>query len=110
MSEDKRDFFKEQAAKFRDFADKNPNRELFSLFQEWAESKDIYGEDRHEIWRIARKMQPFRTATIKENSDEFVRISAVLEILLQNDLTRLNNLIERMKKRREKAKNKLDKT
>jgi len=99
---DKQSFYREQAEKFRDFADKNPDRDLLSLFNEWAESKDIYGKDKHEIWRIARKMQPFRIITIKENSEEFVRISAVLDILLQNDLTRLNKMIERRQKRREK--------
>ena len=105
---EKKEFYKIQTEAFRDYADKNPERELFPLFNEWAESKDIYGIDRHEIWKIARKMQPFRTITIKENSEEFVRISAVLDILLQNDLARLNKMIERRKKRREK--NKLDKT
>ena len=107
---DKDEFYRIQAESFRDFADKNPKRELFSLFNEWAESKDIYGIERHEIWKIARKMQPSRTITIKENSEEFVRVSAVLDILLQNDLARLNKMIERRRKRRERKKNKLDKT
>ena len=106
----KNEFYKIQAEAFRDYADKNPKRELFSLFNEWAESKDIYGIDRHEIWKIARKMQPSRTITIKENSEEYARVSAVLDILLQNDLARLNKMIERRRKRNEKEKNKLDKT
>ncbi len=110
MEKDKKEFYKEQAEKFRDYADKNPQRELFSLFNEWADSKDIYGIDRHEIWKIVRKTQPFRTITIKENSEEFVRVSAVLDILLQNDLARLNKMIERKRKREEKKKNKLDKS
>lgn len=107
---DKKPFYREQAEKFRDYADKNPDRDLFSLFNEWAESKDIYGRDKHEIWRIARKMQPVRVITIQENSEEFVRLSAVLEILLQNDLARLNKIIERRNKQQDKEKNKLDKT
>jgi hypothetical protein len=105
-----KEFYKEQAEKFRDYASKFPERELFSLFEEWAESKDIYGIDKHEIWVIARKTQPFSTITIRENSEEFVRISAVLDILLQNNLARLNKMIERKRKREEKKKNKLDKS
>ena len=104
MDRDKKNFYKEQAEKFRDYASKFPDRDLFSLFEEWAESKDIYGIDRHEIWKIARKMQPFRTITIKENSEEFVRVSAVLDILLQNDLARLSKMIERRRKRQDKKK------
>ena len=111
---DRKPFYKEQAEKFRDYANKNPDRDLLSLFDEWAESKDIYGKDKHEIWRIARKLQPIKVITIQENSEEFVRLSAVLDILLQNDLARLNKLIERKKKQEEKDnnndKNKLDKT
>src|SRR3989338_3888888 len=99
MDRDKKEFYKEQAEKFRDYASKFPGRDFFSLFNEWAESKDIYGIDRHEIWKIARKMQPFRIITIKENTEEFVRISAVLDILLQNDLARLSKMIERRRKR-----------
>ncbi len=52
---DKKSFYKEQSEKFRDFADKNPNKDLFSLFEEWAESKDIYDIERHEIWKIVRE-------------------------------------------------------
>jgi len=105
-----KDFYKKQANAFLDYARKNKDVNLFKLFNEWAESKDIYGIDRHEIWKIARKMQPFMTVTIKENSEEFVRISAVLDILLQHDLARLNKMIERRENKREKEKNKLDKT
>lgn len=100
---DKKSFYKEQAEKFRDFADKNPNSELLPLFEEWCNSKDIYGRDRHEIWRIARKIRgPMKPFVIKENSEEFVRINAVLDILLQADLKYLNELIEKRKKEKEK--------
>ncbi len=76
---------------------------MLSLFDEWAESKDIYGKDKHEIWRIARKLNPLKILTLSENSEEFVRISTVLDMLLQNDLARLNKLIEKRKKKREKG-------
>lgn len=107
---EKKEFYKIQTEAFRGYADKNPEEELFSLFNEWAESKDIYDIDRHEIWKMVRKTLPLQTITIKENSEEFVRISAVLDILLQNDLARLNKMIERRRKRREREKNKLDKS
>lgn len=77
---------------------------MLSLFEEWCESKDIQGEDKHEIWRIARKLNPLKILTLSENSEEFVRISAVLDILLQNDLARLNKLIEKRKKKHERGK------
>ena len=104
----KRQFYKEQAEKFRDYASKFPNGNLLSLFNEWAESKDIYGKDKHEIWRIARTIRPSESVVIKENSDEFVRIDSVLKILLEADLKRLDKLLE--KREKPDRKNKLDKT
>lgn len=94
---DKKSFYKEQAEKFRDFADKNPERDLFSLFEEWAESKDIYGIDRHEIWSIARNYRPRPVKIIEEGTEEFVRLSAVLDFLLELDLTSFNKLAEKKK-------------
>jgi len=43
-------FYKEQAEKFRDYANKSPDRGLLSLFDEWAESKDFSDEDRQGIF------------------------------------------------------------
>jgi hypothetical protein len=94
---DKQSFYKEQAEKFRDFADKNPGRELLSLFEEWAESKDIQGIDKHEIWRRARRLRPSKEIILTENSEGFVSISAVLDILLQNDLAYLNKKMDKHK-------------
>jgi len=94
---DKKSFYKEQAEKFRDFADKNPERDLVSLFEEWAESKDIYGIDKHEIWRIARNIRPRQTRIIQEGSEEYVRLSAVLDFLLELDLASFNKLAEKKK-------------
>ena len=105
---DKRQFYKEQAEKFRDYASKFPDGNLLSLFNEWAESKDIYGKDKHEIWRIARTIRPSESVVIKENSDEFIRIDSVLKILLEADLKRLDKLLE--KREKSDRKNKLDKT
>lgn len=103
---DKRQFYREQAEKFRDYASKFPDGNLLSLFNEWAESKDIYGKDKHEIWRLARKLRPPEPMVINENSDEFVRLDSVLKILLEADMKRLDNLL----KKRDEGKNKLDKT
>ncbi len=54
MDRDKKEFYKEQAEKFGIFADKNPQRERLSVFNEWAESKDFSDEDKREILEIAR--------------------------------------------------------
>lgn len=97
---DKRQFYREQAEKFRDYVSKFPDGNLLSLFNEWAESKDIYGKDRQEIWRIARKLRPSNPLIINENSDDFVRIDLVLKIILDADLKRLDALVE---KRRDKT-------
>lgn len=94
----KREFYKIQADSFRDYASKCPDRDLLSLFNEWAESKDIYGVDKQEIWRIARNLRPRKTKIIREASEEFVRLSAVIDFLLQADLSYLNKLVERKKK------------
>lgn len=50
MDRDKKEFFKEQAEKFWDFSTKFPDRDLLSLFEEWAESKDFSDEDRQNIF------------------------------------------------------------
>ena len=91
----KNEFYKIQAESFRDYASKYPDRDLLSLFNEWTESKDIYGVDKEEIWRIARGLRPRKNKIIKEWGEEFVRLSAVLEIILQVDLSRLNKLMEK---------------
>lgn len=48
-------FYKEQAEKFRDFADKNPGRELLSLFEEWADSKEFSDKDKKAIYKEAKQ-------------------------------------------------------
>jgi hypothetical protein len=45
-------FHKEQAEKFRDYASKSPERDLLSLFEKWAESKDFSDDDKHGIWKL----------------------------------------------------------
>jgi len=44
-------FHLEQAQKFRDFTSKFPDRDLLSLFEEWAESKDFSEEDKKGIFQ-----------------------------------------------------------
>ena len=50
MEKDKREFYKEQAEKFRAYLSKSPGRDLVSLFDEWVESKDFSDEDRQAIF------------------------------------------------------------
>jgi len=47
---DKESFYREQAEKFRDYASKFLDRNLLSVFDEWAESKDFSDEDRQNIF------------------------------------------------------------
>jgi|CXWL01.1.fsa_nt_gi hypothetical protein len=108
---DKRSFYKIQSEAFRDYATKFPNKSnLLSLFNEWAESKGIYGLDKQEIWRLARKLQPYSQHTINENSDDFVRIDSVLKIILDADMKRLATLIEKREGQSITSDIKLDKT
>ena len=58
---DKESFYGEQAEKFRDYANKFPDRNLLSVFEEWAESKDFSDEDRQAIWEIAREQGYMRS-------------------------------------------------
>ena len=54
----KPEFYTEQAGKFRDYAKRMPNRDLSSLFEQWAGSKDLSDEDKKEIWNMLRKIKP----------------------------------------------------
>lgn len=57
----KQPFYREQAEKFRDYAGKFPERELLSLFEEWAESKDFLDADKSEILRFVNKLRVEKT-------------------------------------------------
>lgn len=90
----KEEFYKIQAESFRSYADKFPERSFLSVFDEWAESKDIYGIDKQEIWKIARTLKPKKCKVIQEGCDEFVRLSEVLDILFEADMNRLGKMLE----------------
>jgi hypothetical protein len=96
----KQSFYREQFREFAGYYKKFPDRDLLSVFNEWCESKDIHGVDKHEIWRRARRLKPNKEITLKENSEGFVSISAVLDILLQNDLAYLNKKMDKHKESR----------
>ncbi len=49
------EFYQIQADAFRDYAKRIPDRDLFPLFNVWAESKFIDGIDKLEIWEIVVK-------------------------------------------------------
>ena len=94
---DKRPFYREQAEKFRDYASKFPDGDILSLFNEWAFSKDFSGEDTLEIWKIIRTLPEAKRKKASKTSSDAARLSAVLEILFQNDLTRLQKLLNKDK-------------
>ena len=96
----KKDFYKIQAEAFKDYFNKFSDRELLSVYEEWSESKDIYGVQKEKIWKIARKPNKKNTRIIKEDSEEFMRLSAVLEIVLQADMIHLNKLLEKREKKK----------
>lgn len=103
---DKRAFYKEKFLLFKEYAKGYPDKELFPLFNEWADSNEIYGIDRHEIWIRARKLGPIQTITIVGGSEEDIRVRAVLDILLEAHLAYFNKLLE---KRRQKTNKELGK-
>ena len=89
--------YKEKVVSFRDYAQKYPDKELFPLFTEWADGIELFGIDRHEVWRRARKLRPPQPVVIREDSEEWVRIHAVLDIPLEADNIRLEKLLEKKK-------------
>ena len=52
---DKKNFYKEQALKFRDYEKRFPKRDFFRLFEQWADSKDFTDEDKKEIWKLVKE-------------------------------------------------------
>ena len=103
---DKRTFYREQAEKFRDYASKFPDGDVLSLFNEWAFSKDFSGEERLEIWKIVRTLPEAKRKKATKTSSDAARLSAVLEILFQNDLARFQKLLNKDKdKENEEEKN-----
>ena len=44
-------FYKEKAFLFKEYADRHPDRDLLSLFDEWIESKDFSDGDKAEIFK-----------------------------------------------------------
>jgi hypothetical protein len=91
-------YYKEQAKAFTDYASKFLEKDVVKVFNEWVASKDFSGKDREGIWRIVRKSFPIKEKIIKEGDEGYMRLSAVLEILYQNDLKRLKRLLEKMEK------------
>ena len=90
----KRVFYKEKVSLFREHALKYPDKELFPLFTEWADRNELYGVNRHEVWRRARRLRPPQVLMIKEESEEWVRLHAVLDILLEADLACFEKLLK----------------
>ena len=92
--------YREKIAVFKEYSNQFPDKDLYDLYNEWAESQDIYGIERHEIWVHIRKLLPKKTVIIKEGSEEWIRVRAVLDILLEADLAYLNKLIEKREKKK----------
>ena len=91
---DRRAFYKEKTSLFKEHSAIYPDKDLFGLYNEWADSNSIYGIDRHEIWKRVRHIRGRKTITIKEGSEEWIRLQTVLDIFLEADLKYLHELIE----------------
>jgi hypothetical protein len=101
---EKEKYYDEQAEAFIDYAGKFSDVRPYDLFDGWAKSKDLGGVDREMIWAIVRPRIPKRKKiVIEENSDEWMRISAVLDMVLRWDLMELEMMLE-------KEENQIDKT
>jgi len=92
-------YYKIQAEAFIDYASKFKGKDLLELFNKWAESKDIWGVDKHRIWVKARESRHHKTYLINEGSREFYRMDEVLNILHKNDLLFIEQKINKQKKK-----------
>lgn len=88
-------FYKEQAEQFNGYFSKFPGRDLLSLFDEWCESKDIEGKDKHYIWKIARHFKQGEKKEIKKDSEEAVRIGELINVIFGADLEKLKKISDK---------------
>ena len=88
-------FYKRQAESFRDYAGKFPDLNLLSVFNKWADSKDLDGIDRQRIWKIARKIRKPEIKVISDTEEEFIRLQIALEIVFEADLAHVSNHLEK---------------
>ena len=100
----KKEFYAEQAEKFRDYLSKFPERDLLSLFEEWAESKDFSDEDRQAIF--AKFFSEF--AKKKDVLIPKVKIHLRNDPIALRDVVRLILLAIELAGKKRKTKNKLD--
>lgn len=99
-------FYKEQAEKFIEYMAKFHEGDILSLFNEWAFSKEFSCEDKIEIWKTVRTLPEVKRKKSVKTSSDAARLSAVLEILFQNDFARLEKLLNKDKdKENEEQKN-----
>lgn len=68
---------------------------MLSLFSEWCKLKDIYGADKHYIWKIARHFKQGETKEIEKGSDEAVRIGELINVIFGADLEKLKKIAEK---------------
>jgi hypothetical protein len=89
----KRAFIKEKILLFKEYSTKHPDEDLLGLFREWAEANNIEWVIREQIWSKARKIRKRQVKVIQEDSEEWVRLQAVLEIVLEADKKCLDRLL-----------------
>lgn len=94
----KKSFYKEQAEKFQAYLSKNPDRDLVSLFDKWAESKDFSDEDKKEIWEI------IRVSALKR---AYSAIDSVMEEVFLAEEEALRNICSLLESENSKIKSKI---
>lgn len=87
------EFYGEQANKFIEYRNKFEKEDILSLFNEWVFSKNFLPEDSIEIWKIVRKMSEIKRQEVIINVCDVARFLEVLEMLSQNDLVRLEKIL-----------------
>jgi hypothetical protein len=80
-------FIREQAEKFRDYESKFPDRDLLSLFDEWADSKYFSDKDREEILKEVIAILPTRKQILRPNlkvhtSDNPALLKDIVKVVL----------------------------
>jgi hypothetical protein len=92
------DFYKKQADYFKEYLKEFPDRDLLSLFDEWAEGKDFSDKDKEGIFKESLSLLPKKSSillpqlNVHLKSDPIALRDIVKIILLAIELGEENEL------------------